>query len=181
MLTAVSDVVPNRVDKLLDEALVDLRRAALARLKELPIGALHHALLQAQHVGHVLVPTRRWGEHLQLGVELGQAVLHEQAQQVEPEDGVLLLRGLEPPRRVGVVCPQLQEVALESARVTSLHGQGNGLFKHLAPPGTTLRQAAFHLQELHLQVQKEPLGLLQLPLLHGGLSRAGKAGGVESQ
>ena len=72
------------------------------------------------------------GDELELRVELGDAILREQPQQVEAEDGVLALRLGQRGRAVGVVDLELRHVPLEGGDLHRLHREQRAVLEDLA-------------------------------------------------
>lgn len=70
----------------------------------------------------VLVLLVRWGDKLELGVELADAVRRQQEQQVAAQD-LAAPRGGRQARVVHVVHLQLRDVALETVQILLVNGQ----------------------------------------------------------
>ena len=64
------------------------RRNRGARRENLPVRALHEMALE-RHRLHLGIRLRLRRDHLELGVKLRDAVLHEEAEQVETDDEAL--------------------------------------------------------------------------------------------
>lgn len=87
-----ADLVAHRLQQDVGEEIVRFRRGVALGREDLVVAALHQVLLQGQRMPDVLVlldDVRR--QQLQLGVELGHAVLGQQEEQVQPEQLVLVL------------------------------------------------------------------------------------------
>ena len=73
-------------------------------------------------------------EQLELAMKVGQSILHQQVQQVEPQNYALALRRRRP-TVVGVVRPQARQMPLKRALVAHAHRQQHGVLENLAGQG----------------------------------------------
>ena len=105
---------------LLELPRVHLRWRLFSRIPHLAVAALHEPLLEIDRVRDERICGEGvgWqGQRFECGVEVGDAVLREETDEVEPADGVFARRGREGAGVVVVERLQLGEVAVEGGDV----------------------------------------------------------------
>ena len=67
------------------------------------------------------------GEQLELGVEFSNSVLHEQPQEVETKDKILLWRRWKTVPGIDIVGFELEEISLKSILILSFYTENNSV------------------------------------------------------
>lgn len=119
--------IPNGLCQEVHEINISSIRCGLSSTEDTVIGTFHEGLLKLNGMLDARILKCSRGEQLELGVELSNSVLHEQPEEVETKDKILLWRWRKTVPGIDIVGFELEEISLKSILILSFNAQNNSV------------------------------------------------------